>query len=79
MAIRKRKVSGLGFNSPDSCHKFTCKLVLENAQSFLRRATVVIDGSGNRRFRAQLKKYLQVRALDFDGNQAIRKVQAQTS
>lgn len=79
MAIKKRKVTGPGFTSPDSFYKFTCKLVFENAQEFLRRATVVIDGSGDRRFRTQLKKYLQARALDIDGNQAIRKVKTSES
>jgi hypothetical protein len=79
MAIRKRRVSGPGFNSPDSFYKFTCKLAFENAQSFLRQATVIVDGSGDRRFRAQLKKYLCARALDSDGNQAVRKLKTSDS
>ena len=36
-----------------------CKTALENAARDLRSATVVIDGSGERRFRQQMGTYLR--------------------
>jgi hypothetical protein len=73
------KLWGKGFEHKESLYKFTCNLVFENARDKLQNATVVIDESGNREFKAQLERYLKRRMTLEDGTCLIRKVKMQRS
>ena len=70
---------GEGFRNKESLYKFVARLVFENAAPHLRSATVVIDGSGERRFRDELATYLRRRIRDEHGQQIIKKVKVQKS
>ena len=61
IVINKRKLFDKGFNYKSSFYKYACSLVFENAKPYLNNATVIIDGSGSKDFRRQLKKYLKDR------------------
>lgn len=58
IVINKPTLRGEGFTVKESFYKYACRLVLSNAAAMLADATVVIDGSGDREFRRQLKSYL---------------------
>jgi len=58
---RSPRLTGQGFQYRSSGYKWVCKTAFENASSDLRRATVVIDGSGERRFRREVSAYLRAR------------------
>lgn len=73
------KLWGEGFEHKESLYKFTCNLVFENARNKLQNATVVIDESGNREFKAQLERYLKRRMTLEDGTCLIRKLKMQRS
>jgi hypothetical protein len=73
------KLWGKGFQFKESLYKYTCRLVFENAKPFLDHATVVIDGSGERRFRQELQAYLKARMNEPSGRTAIAKVKIQRS
>jgi hypothetical protein len=80
IVINKEKLTGKGFQYPDSFYKYTCSLVFENAKPYLNDALVVIDGSGSRQFRRQLSTYLRKRINSpGEGNKLIRKVKLQDS
>jgi hypothetical protein len=54
--------------------------VFENSKPHLSNTIVVIDGSGDRKFRQQLQNYLKRRINDkADGKQYIKKVKMQDS
>lgn len=69
---------GKGFNLKDSLYKYVCGLVFESAKPYLRDAIVVIDGSGDRPFQAQLAFYLRRRLKEGD-QRLIRTVKAERS
>jgi hypothetical protein len=48
-----------GFKHKESAYKWVCKTALDNAKPLLRDATVIIDGSGDRTFRRQMRSYLR--------------------
>ncbi len=80
IAINKEKLTGKGFQFPDSFYRYTCGLVFENAKAYLNEATVVIDGSGSRQFRRQLSTYLRKRVNDpKEGSRYIRQIKLQDS
>ena len=80
IVINKERLTGKGFQFPDSFYKYACSLVFENAKPYLNNAAVVIDGSGSRQFRRQLGAYLRKRVNDPKGQQrSIRKVKLQDS
>lgn len=58
IVINKEKLYGAGFKVKESFYKYACNLVFQNAKPQLRDAIVVIDGSGERQFRRELKTYL---------------------
>jgi hypothetical protein len=62
---------GLRHRSPG--YKWVCKTVLENAGAELRDATVVIDGSGERKFRREIGTYLR-RELNKKQQRQIKRV-----
>ena len=57
--LNKAKLYGPGFRFKEPFYKYTCKLLFENAKPYLRNASVIIDGSGDRVFRKQFQKYLK--------------------
>jgi hypothetical protein len=61
VVINKAELYGPGFAVPDSFYKYTCGRAFELVQPQLRNAIVVIDSSGNRGFREELKAYLRKR------------------
>jgi hypothetical protein len=72
------KLYGPGFDHKESLYKFACRLLFENARPFLSDATVVIDGSGDRKFRDELSRYLRQR-INTTRERAIKKVKVQRS
>jgi hypothetical protein len=79
IVINKAKLTGPGFKVKESFYKYTCGLIFENAKPRLSNATVIIDGSGSKDFRRQLKKYLLKRLKDDSGKCFIKKVKTQDS
>lgn len=79
MSVNKAKLTGPGFGCPDSFYKYTTRLAFENAQAYLRAATVVIDGSGGRQFKSELRRYLDSRVRDHEGSHAIKKLRVEDS
>lgn len=69
------KLYGDGFVVKESFYKYTCSLVFENAKPYLKNATIIIDGSGSREFKRQLKVYLRRKI----GSDIIKKVKVQSS
>lgn len=65
----------LKFKEP--LYKYTCSLVFENAKPYLRQAIIVIDKSGRKEFRSQLRRYLQ-KKVNID-SPVIKKVKSQRS
>jgi hypothetical protein len=72
-------LTGRGFNYPESLYKYTAGVAFENASADLRDAIVVIDESGDRRFRDELSRYLSRRLKDSDGHRRITRVKTQRS
>jgi hypothetical protein len=79
IVINKAKLTGKGFQFAESFYKYTCSLVFENVKPLLRAATVIIDGSGSRKFREQLSTYLKKRVSTRGGDKLISKVKLQNS
>jgi hypothetical protein len=79
IVINKVKLTGKGFQYADPFYKYTCSLVFENVKPLLREATVIIDGSGGRKFRQQLSTYLKKKVSTRGGDKLIRKVKLQDS
>lgn len=78
--FNKASLTGKGFQYPDSFYKYACGLVFQNAKPYLRNATVIIDGSGERKFRNQLSTYLRKRVNDGgESERFIGKVKLQDS
>ncbi len=75
IVINKEKLYGEGFKVKESFYKYTCSLVFENAKPYLREAIIVIDGSGSREFKRQLKTYLRKKI----GTSIIKKIKIQPS
>ena len=73
------KLYGPGFDVKESTYKFTARLTLENAKPFLDNAKVVIDESGDRKFRDELASYLRRRIRDVEGRRLIKGVKIQRS
>lgn len=70
-----KKLYGDGFKVKESFYKYACSLVFENAKPYLHEAIVVIDGSGSREFKKQLRFYLKRKT----GMGIIKKVKIQNS
>jgi hypothetical protein len=50
--INKKNLFGPGLQFPDSFYKYAVNLVFQNAKPYLSDATILIDGSGDRKFQA---------------------------
>jgi len=79
IVINKAKLTGKGFQYADSFYKYTCSLVFENVKPLLREATVIIDGSGSRKFREQLSTYLRKKVSTRGSDKLISRVKLQDS
>ena len=64
IVINKARLVGPGFHFKGSFYKYACRLVMNNAKSVLDGATIVIDGSGERRFRRELANYFKKQVND---------------
>lgn len=73
------KLYGPGFDVKESLYKYTTRLTLENAKPYLNNATVIIDESGDRKFRDELALYLRRQIRDDSGRRLIKKVKTQRS
>ncbi len=67
------RLTGQGFKYRGAGYKWVCKVALENAASDLQGATVVIDGSGERKFRQEISSYLR-RELNTEQRKQIARV-----
>lgn len=72
------RLTGPGFRHRSPGYKWVCRIALENAASDLEDATVVIDGSGERKFRREISTYLR-RELNDVQRQHIRRVKISRS
>jgi hypothetical protein len=79
LVISKKGLWGPGFAYKESFYKYTCSLVFENAKPYLSSATVVVDKSGSRDFRAQLARYLKIRTNQEKDQRFIKKVKMERS
>jgi hypothetical protein len=59
--FNKAKLYGPGFQFKSPFYKYACKLLFESAKSYLKEASVTIDGSGDKVFRQQLQSYLKAK------------------
>jgi hypothetical protein len=75
IVINKEKLYGEGFKVKESFYKYTCSLVFANAKPHLKDAIIIIDGTGSREFKRQLKTYLRKKI----GMSIIKKVKLQSS
>ena len=73
------RLYGEGFNHKSSLYKFTVRKSFENASPYLDNAIVVVDRSGDRKFRDELATYLRKRVKSDDGRSLIKKVKIQRS
>lgn len=73
-----KKLYGPGFKYKSPFYKYACGLVFENAKDKLANAVVIIDESGSKDFKGELKKYLQ-KKVNGEGENKIKKVKQQRS
>lgn len=72
------KLYGEGFRHRESCYKYVCGLVFENAKPYLKETKVKLDKSGRAVFRSQLAKYLKQK-INSDKTQLIKSVKMERS
>jgi hypothetical protein len=72
------RLTGPGFKHRSSGYKWVCRIALENVGTYLEDARIVIDGSGERRFRKEIKEYLR-RELNTEVRRKIREVRVSRS
>lgn len=75
IVINKEKLYGEGFKVKESFYKYTFSLVFTNVKPHLKDAIIVIDGTGSREFKRQLKTYLRKKI----GTSIIKKAKLQSS
>ena len=73
------KLWGPGFDHKESLYIYAVRLTFENAKPYLDNATVVIDRSGDAKFRDELATYLRHRIRDEQGKHLMKKVKIQRS
>jgi hypothetical protein len=79
IVINKGKLRGPGFHFKGSFYKYSCRLVMSNAKALLDNATVIIDGSGDRKFRRELAEYFRKQVNDASNPKRVVKVQMHDS
>ena len=73
------KLVGPGFDVKASLYKYAARITFENARPFLSDANVIIDRSGDKKFRDELAIYLRRRIRDENDKSLIRKLKLQDS
>jgi hypothetical protein len=80
IVINKSQITGPDFQHKGSFYKYACSLVFENAKHCLEDATIIIDGSGTREFRNELKAYLRKKMTSLESDRRhIKKLKIQDS
>ena len=79
IVIDKARVTGRALQFRESLYKYACGLIFDNAKPRLSDAIVVIDESGSKNFRYQLKSYLVRRLKDDSGKRIIKKIRTENS
>jgi hypothetical protein len=79
VVMNKANLAGHEFDLNESLYKYACGLIFENAKSRLSNAIVVIDESGSKNFKSELKRYLVRRLKDDSGKCFIKKIRTQDS
>jgi len=79
IVIDKTKVTRFQLQIKESLYEYACGLIFENAKPRLSDAIVVIDESGPRNFRRELKSYLVRRLRDDSGKCFLKRVSTQNS
>jgi hypothetical protein len=75
--LNKKKLYGPGFAYKESLYKYATRILFENCKPHLKRATITIDQSGDRKFNQELQRYLK-RMINTD-QEVIRKVKSEHS
>ncbi len=73
------KLIGPGFDVMGSLYKYAARITFENARPYLTDASVIIDRSGDKKFRDELAIYLRRRIRDENDRSLIRKLKLQDS
>ena len=79
VVMDKTNLSGRDIHLNESLYKYACGLIFEEAKPRLDNAIVVIDESGSKNFKSELKRYLVRRLKDETGKCFIKKVTTQDS
>lgn len=79
IVIDKAELIRRGLQFKESFYQYACGMVFENAKPRLGNTIVVVDGSGSKDFRKQLKTYLARRLKDDTGKCVIKNVKLQDS
>ena len=81
MIMDKAKLKHEGFKNSASLYKCTCNYLFSNGKKHLRKAIVVVDGSGSKQFKKEFTAYLRKRANEHIEGEAklIKKVKVQDS
>jgi len=74
-----KKLFGPGFEDKNSFYKYACSMVFSNAEPYLSNVIVVLDKSGSARFRAGLKRYLNLKTSEGSQKTLIKKLKQQDS
>ena len=79
VVINKANLARRELQFRESLYNYACELLFEEAKSWVSNAVVIIDESGSKNFRSELKRYLVRRLTDDSGKCLIRKVRTQDS
>ncbi len=79
VVVNKAELAGHEIDLNESLYKYACGLIFEKAKPLLSNAIVVIDESGSKNFKSELKRYLVRRLKDDSGRCFIKKVRTQDS
>lgn len=79
VVINKTNLAARKFHLNESLYKYACGLIFEMAKPRLSETIVVIDESGSKNFKSELKRYLVRRLKDDSGKCFIKKVRTQDS
>jgi len=79
VVVDKTKMAGFEFQFNESLYKYACGLIFEKMKPRLSDANVVIDESGSKNFKSELKRYLVRRLKDDSGKCFIKKIRTQDS
>jgi len=79
VVMNKVSLAGRKLQFKESLYNYACGLIFEQAKPLLTNAVVVIDESGSKNFKSELKRYLVRRLKDDSGKCFIKKVRTQDS